>query len=179
MRCAFLRGQHCACPLNRLTPHIRGRNVSRGYSPFTGRALTHRSRSRKVKSPKSAVVRGLRYQVAREARFRATIVVVLYALSKFCSSLFMRILGNPKITHRIATAVIANAIVAVSHTRYFRFSPGYPLPTRHAHSPFATAQSALVEERGHSTRALSYLAQTRLGEMDTNLISEFAKNRLV
>ena len=35
----------------------------------------------------------------------------------------MRILVNPKITLRIATAVIANAIVAVSHTRYFRFSP--------------------------------------------------------
>ncbi len=45
------------------------------YSPFTGRALTHRSRSRNVKSPKSAVVRGLRYQVAREARFRATFSV--------------------------------------------------------------------------------------------------------
>ena len=33
----------------------------------------------------------------------------------------MRILVNPKITLRIATAVIANAIVAVSHTRYFGF----------------------------------------------------------
>ena len=43
----------------------------------------------------------------------------------------MRILGNPKITLRIATAVIANAIVAVTHTRYFRFSPKIPLPTRH------------------------------------------------
>ena len=39
--------------------------------------------------------------------------------------------GNPKITLRIATAVIANAIVAVTHTRYFRFSPKIPLPTRH------------------------------------------------
>ena len=29
------------------------------YSPFTGRALTHRSRSRKGQSPKSAVIRGL------------------------------------------------------------------------------------------------------------------------
>ena len=37
--------------------------------------------------------------------------------------LFMRILGNPKITLRIATAVISNAIVAGSHTRYFRVSP--------------------------------------------------------
>ena len=34
--------------------------------------------------------------------------------------------GNPKITLRIATAVIANAIVAVTHTRYFRFSPKIP-----------------------------------------------------
>ena len=33
----------------------------------------------------------------------------------------MRILVNPKITLRIATAVIANAIVAVSHTRYLGF----------------------------------------------------------
>ena len=32
----------------------------------TGRALAHRSRSRKGQSPKSAVVRGLRYQVARK-----------------------------------------------------------------------------------------------------------------
>ena len=40
--------------------------------------------------------------------------------------------GNPKITLRIATAVIANAIVAVTHTRYFRFSPKIPLPTGRA-----------------------------------------------
>ena len=32
----------------------------------TGRALAHRLRSRKGQSPKSAVVRGLRYQVARK-----------------------------------------------------------------------------------------------------------------
>ena len=35
-----------------------------------------------------------------------------------------------------------------------------PLPTRCAHSPFATAQSALVEERGHSTRALPSRARS-------------------
>ena len=51
--------------------------------------------------------------------------------------------------------MIAKAIVAVSHTRYFRFSPKIPLPTRHAHSPFATAQGAAVKERGHLTAALS------------------------
>ena len=34
------------------------------YSPFTGRALALRSRSRKVKSPKSAVIRGLRYCIS-------------------------------------------------------------------------------------------------------------------
>ena len=38
-------------------------------------------------------------------------------------------------------------------------------PTRHAHSPFATAQGAAVKERGHLTAALPYLAQARLGEM--------------
>ena len=43
--------------------------------PPTRQALAHRSRSCKGKSPKSAVVRGLRYRVAREARFRATFSV--------------------------------------------------------------------------------------------------------
>ena len=42
-----------------------------------------------------------------------------------------------------------------------------PSDTTSARSPLAVVQSALVEERGHSTRALSYLAQARLGEMDT------------
>ena len=37
-----------------------------------------------------------------------------------------------KLTLRIATAVIAKAIVAVSHTRYFWFSPKIPLPTGQA-----------------------------------------------
>ena len=73
--------------------------------------------------------------------------------------------GNPKITLRIATAVIANAIVAVTRTRYFRFSPKIPLPTRYARSPLTTAQGAAVKERGHLTAALPYLAQARLGEI--------------
>ena len=66
--------------------------------------------------------------------------------------------GNPKITLRIAMAVIANAIVAVTHTRYFRFSPKIPLPTRYARSPLTTAQGAAVKERGHLTAALLYRA---------------------
>ena len=66
--------------------------------------------------------------------------------------------GNPKITLRIATAVIANAIVAVTHTRYFRFSPKIPLPTRYARSPLTTAQGAAVKDRGHLTAALLYRA---------------------
>ena len=47
----------------------------------------------------------------------------------------------------------------------FGFPLNTPLPTRYVCSPLTTAQSALVEERGHSTRALPYLAQTRLGEI--------------
>ena len=48
--------------------------------PPTRQALAHRSRSCKVKSPKSAVIRGLRYRVAWEARFRATSDVNFSAL---------------------------------------------------------------------------------------------------
>ena len=61
----------------------------------------------------------------------------------------MRILGNPKTTLRIATDVIAKAITSVPHTCCFRFSPGYPLPTRHARSPLAVLFcSALALRRG-------------------------------
>ena len=51
------------------------------------------------------------------------------------------------------------AIASVSHTRYFRFSPKIPLPTRHARSPLATAQGAAVKERGRLTAALSSRAE--------------------
>ena len=69
--------------------------------------------------------------------------------------------------------------------RHFHMSgemvpPQYsPSDTTSARSPLAVVQRAAVKERGHLTAALPYLAQTRLGEMDTNLISELAKNRLV
>ena len=52
------------------------------------------------------------------------------------------------------------------HTSGKMVPPQYsPSDTTSARSPLAVVQSALVEERGHSTRALSYLAQARLGEM--------------
>ena len=41
------------------TAHIRYSLVPSQYSPSTGQALAHRSRSRKGQSPKSAVIRGL------------------------------------------------------------------------------------------------------------------------
>ena len=41
------------------TAHIRYSLVPSQYSPSTGQALDHRSRSRKGQSPKSAVIRGL------------------------------------------------------------------------------------------------------------------------
>ena len=40
-----LRGQHCACPFNRLRLIYAGAMFPSQYSPFTGRALAHRSRS--------------------------------------------------------------------------------------------------------------------------------------
>ena len=79
--------------------------------------------------------------------------------------------------------VLSDKLVCFNQKLYglvAKWFPGVlPLHGTSARSPLTTAQSALVEERGHSTRALSYLAQTRVGEMDTNLISEFAKNLLV
>ena len=72
----------------------------------------------------------------------------------------MRILGAQKLTLRIKPRAFACKLCVVFHTRYFRFPLKAPLPTRHAHSPFAAAQSALVEERGHSTRALPSRARS-------------------
>ena len=89
------------------------------------------------------------YQVAREARFRATQNATL---SKNATSRFdflIRILGNPKITLRIATAVIANAIAAVSHTRYFWFSPQYS-PSRAARSLTAHDRAKCPRRRARS-----------------------------
>ena len=62
---------------------------------------------------------------------------------------------NQKINASNRNGRIRPTDAPVSHTRYFRFSPKIPLPTRHAHSPFATAQGAAVKERGHLTAALS------------------------
>ena len=62
-----------------------------------------------------------RYQVAREARFRATMVVVYAREQSFIFDFQCGYPATQKFTLRIATAVIAKAIVAVSHTRCFWF----------------------------------------------------------
>ena len=107
-----------------------------------------------------------RYQVAREARFRATLNRRFTRFEEVISLLYNADSWQPKnyASNQSARVCIANCarffILAI-----FGFPLNTPLPTRHARSPLTTAQSALVEERGHSTRALPYLAQTRLGEM--------------
>ena len=64
--------------------------------------------------------------------------------------------------------VLSDKLVCFNQKLYglvAKWFPGVlPLHGTSARSPLTTAQSALVEERGHSTRALSYLAQARLGE---------------
>ena len=53
-------------------------------------------------------------------------------------------MATQKLTLRIATAVIANAIAAVSHTRYFWFSPQY--------SPSHAARSLTAHDRAKCPR---------------------------
>ena len=61
----------------------------------------------------------------------------------------MRILGNPKINASNRNGHIQITDAPVTHTLYFWFSPGYPLPTRHARLPLAVLFcSALALRRG-------------------------------
>ena len=68
----------------------------------TGQALAHRSRSRKGKFPKIAVSGNFAIQSRVNAVPRDAIRKIVRA-STFGLCLFMRIHGNPKTTHRIAT----------------------------------------------------------------------------
>ena len=62
--------------------------------------------------------------------------------------------GHPKMTLRIKARAFVCKQRAHFYLAIFGFSPKIPLPTRYAHSPFATAQGAAVKERGHLTAAL-------------------------
>ena len=137
--------------------HMSGEMVPPQYSP---------SDTTSARSPLAVVQSALVEERGHSTSGFARRLSSFYPLEQsFVFGFLMRSFDNQKITLRIATAVIANAIVAVTHTRYFRFSPKIPLPTRYVRSPLTTAQGAAVKERGHLTAALPYLAQARLGEI--------------
>ena len=139
----------------------------------TGQALAHRSRSRKGQSPKSAVIRGLLIKSrgkrgsARHFLFRTTFGV---RLSTRLERIFCVLL---RLSERSGTIEVHLATLSAQNLRkIFRsmlrdyvYLIG-SMPTLVIWLRCST-RFCISFSHGHSTRALPYLAQTRLGEMES------------